>query len=65
MALLMRMEELRSLHHPLCRKCRGWVRLKDKPFRMEKSIGATNRLLQYANRAGKRLEGMRDTLVRH
>jgi hypothetical protein len=62
---LMRMEEIRSLIHPLCRKCRGRVLLANKPFRMEKPIGAANKFFQYAHRAGKRLGSMRDILMRH
>ncbi len=65
LAHLMRMEELGRLVHPLCQKCRGRVLLANKPFRREKPIGAANRFFQYAHRAGERLGGMRNTLMRH
>lgn len=65
LAHLMRMEELGRLVHPLWQKCRGRVLLANKPFRIEKPIGAANGFFQCAHRAGERLGGMRNTLMRH
>lgn len=62
---LMQMEHHKNLIHPFCQNCRGRVFRNQKAFRLEKPIGATNRLFQYVNRTGKRLSALGSKFLRN